>query len=161
MSRHCEEFEKHGVTTRTLERAPLAREAFYTSDWPGARALVQSNDESKVCSVDNAVSCDEVHLTGVSFGSVTPHRKILHSCGLNCLFCIFSLEATASRPDMFQLMSRNTELAHARCFLALQVSRPSARRSTARRTKQLPATRTDLCGKRSNLIHRHGFVSSV
>ncbi|CAM9208670.1 unnamed protein product, partial [Sphacelaria rigidula] len=47
MSRHCEEFEKHGVTTRTLERAPLAREAFYTSDWPGARALVQSNDESK------------------------------------------------------------------------------------------------------------------
>lgn len=48
MSRHPEPFEKHGITTRTLERAPLAREAFYTSDWPGARALVQSNDESKV-----------------------------------------------------------------------------------------------------------------
>lgn len=48
MSRHPEPFEKHGITTRTLERAPLAREAFYTSDWPGARALVQSSDESKV-----------------------------------------------------------------------------------------------------------------
>lgn len=48
MSRHPEPFEKHGITTRTLERAPLAREAFYTSDWPGARALVQSTDDSKV-----------------------------------------------------------------------------------------------------------------
>lgn len=48
MSRHPEPFEKHGITTRTLERAPLARQAFYTSDWPGARALVQSSDESKV-----------------------------------------------------------------------------------------------------------------
>lgn len=47
MSRHPEPFEKHGITTRTLERAPLAREAFYTSDWPGARTLVQSTDESK------------------------------------------------------------------------------------------------------------------
>lgn len=48
MSSHPEPFEKHGITTRTLERAPLAREAFYTSGWPGARALVQSSDESKV-----------------------------------------------------------------------------------------------------------------
>ncbi|CAM9214561.1 unnamed protein product, partial [Hapterophycus canaliculatus] len=47
MSRHPEPFEKRGITTKILERAPLAREAFYRSDWPGARALVQSNDESK------------------------------------------------------------------------------------------------------------------
>lgn len=48
MSSHPEAFEKHGITTRTLERAPMARGAFYTSDWPGARALVQSSAESKV-----------------------------------------------------------------------------------------------------------------
>lgn len=63
MSRHPEPFEKHGITTRTLERAPLAREAFYTSDWPGARTLVQSNDESKVDKGrDGSCSSDEVAL---------------------------------------------------------------------------------------------------
>ncbi|CAM9782603.1 unnamed protein product [Pylaiella littoralis] len=47
VSRHPEPFEKHGITTKTLERAPLAREAFYTSDWPGAQALVHCNSEYK------------------------------------------------------------------------------------------------------------------
>ncbi|CAN0045068.1 unnamed protein product, partial [Ectocarpus sp. 6 AP-2014] len=47
MSRHPEPFEKHGITTKTLERAPLAREAFYRSGWPGAKALVQNNEDNK------------------------------------------------------------------------------------------------------------------
>ncbi|CAM9799928.1 unnamed protein product [Ectocarpus sp. 12 AP-2014] len=47
MSRHPEQFEEHGIKTKTLERAPLAREAFYTSSWPGARALIQTNEDNK------------------------------------------------------------------------------------------------------------------
>ncbi|CAM9816698.1 unnamed protein product [Ectocarpus sp. 6 AP-2014] len=47
MSRHPEQFEEHGITTTTLERVPLAREAFYTSSWPGAQALVQMNEDNK------------------------------------------------------------------------------------------------------------------
>ncbi|CAN0066808.1 unnamed protein product [Ectocarpus sp. 4 AP-2014] len=39
MSRHPEQFEEQGITTSTLERAPLAREMFFTSSWPGAQAL--------------------------------------------------------------------------------------------------------------------------
>ncbi|CAM9770914.1 unnamed protein product [Ectocarpus fasciculatus] len=47
MSRHPEQFEEHGITTKTLERAPLAREAFYTSGWSGAQALVQKTEDNK------------------------------------------------------------------------------------------------------------------
>ncbi|CAM9538501.1 unnamed protein product [Choristocarpus tenellus] len=47
MARHPEPFEKQGITTRTLERAPRAREAFYTSDWSGARSLVRITAEKK------------------------------------------------------------------------------------------------------------------
>ncbi|CAM9358613.1 unnamed protein product, partial [Ectocarpus sp. 12 AP-2014] len=47
MSRHPEPFEKHGITTKTLERAPLAREAFYRSGWLGAKVLVQNNEDNK------------------------------------------------------------------------------------------------------------------
>eukprot|EP00903_Cladosiphon_okamuranus_P013301 g12398.t1 len=47
MSRHPEPFEAHGISTKTLERAPLAREAFYTSNWPGAKVLVHCNHDNK------------------------------------------------------------------------------------------------------------------
>ncbi|CAM9091379.1 unnamed protein product, partial [Ectocarpus sp. 4 AP-2014] len=47
MSRHPEPFEKHGITTKTLERAPLARQAFYRSGWLGAKALVQKSEDNK------------------------------------------------------------------------------------------------------------------
>ncbi|CAM9168998.1 unnamed protein product [Discosporangium mesarthrocarpum] len=47
MARHPEPFEKQGITTRTLERAPRAREAFYTSDWRGARSLVRITKDKK------------------------------------------------------------------------------------------------------------------
>lgn len=48
MSRHPEPFEAHGITTKTLERAPLAREAFFTSNWPGAKTLVHCSQDNKV-----------------------------------------------------------------------------------------------------------------
>ncbi|CAM9675081.1 unnamed protein product [Scytosiphon promiscuus] len=50
LDKHPAPFDKHGITVQTLERTPLAREAFYNSDWPGARALVERKEDESAMS---------------------------------------------------------------------------------------------------------------
>lgn len=108
VSRHPEPFEKHGITTKTLERAPLAREAFYTSDWPGARSLVHCNSEFKVrtttydrytCSIYDTAACmyrtsfppfvfsqEQKGYCCIKYKGFTNSDTPLHHCFKSCLF---------------------------------------------------------------------------